>query len=462
MKHLLSLPIMFFAMINIAFAQQPKVYFENSVMTNFMQPDWSFINYSENQKEILAFYRNLDNKTFYLSRFDTEFNVKTQSEIKMKSTSSKTSTILNVHENGSQIHVITEEGNDIIHYTFNYDNLQNTDKEILFTNTTHSPGKIATEVSWSANGEYMAVVACDNRSEHDPLKYTNFNYYIYLYDKDIHLLNHIQFPYMQYKVACNKFCRPTWTITDNGEVVYAALHYTPTPKKIPEFGVSGCKIEARVITKDNCKIYEVPNISSGGCLWNYLTYATGNIAKYDGEKMLVFFANVLFQYDLKNNTAKSLCRFDIYIGANTSTGLSNYIDDGNGGFIMNRGRIFVWIKKDPLESYWRSWGNSTVQQGNAMFFPRYDAYSSEATFLHERKLYHIDNVDNAGFASKKYRATQLVYYDENGNYDVINITSDAKNDLSFHHLSGSRYLIWEPNVKIGEQYRQRLGFFEFK
>ena len=83
------------------------------------------------------------------------------------------------------------------------------------------------------------------------------------------------------------------------------------------------------------------------------------------------------------------------------------------------------------------------------------------TFFHNNHLYHIDNVDNQGFFSRKYKLTQLLFVDEKGNTAQAKVTSDAKNELIFYHINGSRYLVWERNAKINKQYMQRLGFFDF-
>ena len=452
MKKLLCLCFLTILCIPIN-AQVPEVCFGDYKTGEW--GDWNIIEYSEADKEIYAF---LDEFGFNLIRFDTDFNIKVQTKTKIKS-----GTILSVRKGNSHIDVITEKGQDIMHYTFDSNSLQNISSENLFRlpNMNFYNKEYFTEVCWSANGQFLGIVACVFPK--DPgVSYTDYMYYMYLYDKDFHLLNHVEFPYMQHKIGTKKFSRPTWTITDNGELVYAALHVTTKPKKYPEYGESGCMMDVSIITKDNVKKQKATNIDPGGCMYDVFLYAAGNIAKYDGKQMQVFIANTLYQYNLIDNTVLPLCTFKYYQQATSMTGLSSYINDGEGGYAMNSGRGWTWIKAEPLKSICGGWGSAYVQQGNALFFPRRDAYSSQVTFFYKNKLYHIDNINTERFVSRKYKLTQLLCIDETGVGSTIEIKSNAKNDLQFYQLSENRFLVWERNAKIEKKYMQRLGFFGLK
>lgn len=457
------------AAVHLSFAQQPVITL-GDYSKNLL--DGSIFYYNEENKEIYTFYFNDVTRKLHLHCFDTEFNTKASSVTKIKAGYDKP-IILDVRKNGSHIDVVTEEGRDIVHYTFDSNSLQNTSTSNLFRNPGQRQIKIqSTEVRWSSNGEYVAIVFCENPSTEPgnmTLKYIDFDYNIYLYDKDFHLLKQSSFPYMQFRLHSNQFCRTAWTLTDNGEVVYAAIHYTTKPKKHPEYGESGCRIEAKIISKDAVKEYVTPNANPGGLIVSTVTdryvllKSCGNIEKYDGEKMQVFFSNVLYQYDFKSQSATPLCRFQYYLSANSSTGLSLSFDDGNGGYAICSGRSFVWIKGDPLKSRIGTWGNANVQTDSNFFFPRIDAYSSEVTFFYNNHLYHIDNIVEGGlFRRSKYKGAQLLCIDENGSVSNLKISSNARSDLDFYHISGTRYLVCEQETKIGKEYMQRFGLFELK
>lgn len=466
MKQLLLNSVMFFLMVNSVSAQEPNINFGNYVNTDEW-PDWNIFSYTEKKDEIYAF--NLVYKNFSLQLFDTKFKVKAFSKTKIKSGFSQP-VILNVRKNPSQIDAVIEEGNDVMHYTFDINSLQNIKIEPLFETKSLDSKPCFTEVCWSPNGEYLAIVACQRPSADlakGNLKYTDFNYCIYLYNKDFQLLKQVVFPYMKYKKMGNRFCLPTWTITDKGEVVYAALHCTSKPKKYTENGESGCRIEAKIITKDEVRNFTTTNVEMEGLLYRYynndiLLNACGNIAKYDGETMQIFFSNILFKYDFKHSSVTPLCKFQYYQPLLSSTGLSECLYDGNGGYAMSGQRGWVWIKEEPLNSRVGSWGSSSVQTNNAFFFPRLDAFNSQVTFFHNNLLYHIDNIDDVRFMSRKYKLTQLLCIDGEGNGSNVKITSDAKNELIFYHIDGSRYLVWERNAKINKQYMQRFGIFAFE
>ena len=415
----------------------------------------------------------------YMARIDKNFNIKESSTTKVGESRLLDNYLLRIWLNNDSIYAVMREGRNIYLYTFDFRSLQQNNVRQVFTISKHSVTMTETpiDVEWSENKEYIAIVA-----RHIPKKSTMGKLDVFhefcLYDKHFNPIGNGVFDALKFPALAGTGFgyASSWTLTNNGEIVFASLKAARNPKKYPEFGATATQMEIGLFKDGKMTMSTVPNVYRGKLpVGTYnsaegidefedkdhvsMSLKTGSILGYDGKSMMLFFLNTLYRYSFEDNTVTPLivmpfCLEPIY----DSSGLSDVIDDDEGGYIIRGISGFVWVPKDVMKSFVGNWG------GDRKFYNWRKSMAARRglTFFHNGRLYHIADVERYTSyiigVKKENMEPQLVSVDKERNMEMCNL--DAAGYFYFRRIKDNRLALWERNLKVDGKKCQRFGFVD--
>lgn len=474
----------------IATAQKPQVTFDEpqEEPANWRKTplhnaaNLNILNWDDNEIIISSFKEQL-----YLARIDKNLNIKESSKTRLGESRAREDEILRIwHENDS-IYIIMKEEHNVLFYTFDYKSLQQTNMKQIYTISKHDPSQTATpvDIAWSDNGEYIALVVRHiprNSEEFMGLRKKQSSFHEFrLYDKHFNPIGSGVFDavVLPHRIGTGYGYASSWTLTDNGEIVFVSLKAARNPADYPDFGATATQMEIGLFKDGEMTTSTIPNVYRGNlpvgavnCTEDINSYEnrnsfsmslrTGTILRYDGKSMMIFFLNTLYKYSFEDNTVTPQVAMPYALEPTYySSGLSNVIDDNEGGQIIRGIGGFVWIPQDISKSFIGTWN---VNRSSST---KWSVSSTTAirnlTFLRNNRLYHFADMEKSttsyfiiGIAEGTEKlAPQITCVGKDGKSETFNL--DAVGYTYFYKISDNRIALWERNIKVNGKECMRFG-----
>ena len=435
--------------------------------------DLTIVDWNDDEFVVYSFDRRL-----YLARFDRAFDIKASSTTKVGHNNQYDDEVIKVWTDADSICAVIREENDLYLYSFDRNSLEQKSVREIFKVHTSSviPTITPVDVGWSENGEYVAVVARHLPKEAG-LRDIKIFHEFSLFDKHFNLIGSGVFdsieefermPGSGYSYASS------WTITDDGELLFASLKAARKPKKYPEFGPSATQMEIGRFKDNKMTTFTVLNVGRGKLplgtfndVANIMDRETpeavsmslraGSIFGYDGKSMMLFFVNTLYKYSFEDNTVTLLTTMQFALEPRLySSGLSRVIEDDEDGHIVLGPGGFVWVRKDVTQSYVGNWGERLkVLQLKGI------GVTNTITFFHKGRLYHVSAVNKRRFifsSKSPYLPSRLLSVDKDRNLEMCEL--EATGGCEFYRASDSRVAFWERDIKMDGKKCQRFGFVD--
>ena len=477
----------------IATAQKPQVTFDEpqEEPANWRKTplhnaaNLNILNWDDNEIIISSFKEQL-----YLARIDKNLNIKENSTTRLgKSHGSKDNLLRIWHENDS-IYVIIREERNVYLYTFDFRSLLQTNMKQIYTVSKHDPSQTETpvDIAWSDNGEYIALVV-----RHIPRKSEEFMgmrkkqssfHEFCLYDKHFNPVGSGVFDavVLPHRVGTGLGYASSWTLTDNGEIVFVSLKAARNPADYPDFGATATQMEIGLFKDGKMTTSTIPNVYRGNlpigavnCTEDIEAYEnrnsfsmslrTGTSLRYDGKSMMIFFLNTLYKYSFEDNTVTPQVAMRSYLEPTYySSGLSDVIDDNEGGQIIRGIGGFVWIPQDISKSFMGSW--NVNNSSSTKWSVSSTAATRSMTFLRNDRLYHLADMEKSTTSyyiigiseTTKKIAPQITCVDKKGTAETFNL--DAGGYTYFYKISDNRIALWEGNIKVNGKACLRFGHID--
>lgn len=462
--------------------QEEQKYWQKAPWNDF--DNINILDWNDNEIVIYSLRQYL-----YLARIDKNLNLKENSKTKVGKSFAYEDEILRIWHENDNIYIVVREDHNVYLLTYDFRSLQQTDMKQIYTLRKHSTLQVRTpvDIAWSDNGEYIAIVA-----RHIPYKTNELGlrkkqgifHEFGLYDKHFNPIGSGVFDAVDLPLNAGKGYgyASSWTLTDNGEIVFVSLKAARNPADYPEFGATATQMEIGLFKDGKMTTSTIPNVYRGNlpvgafnCTEDIVSYEnrnsfsmslrTGSILGYDGKSMMIFFLNTLYKYSFEDNTvtpqvAMPFCLEPVYY----SSGVSNVIDDNEGGHIIRGVSGYVWIPKDITKSFVGTWeGGRESSKGSVTTI----SAVRSLTFLRNDRLYHIANMEKKtqsfsvlGGASetKERMAPQLTSVDIEKKIEKRNL--DAVGYLNFYRISDNRIALWERDIKVDGKKCQRFGYVD--
>ena len=238
---------------------------------------WNLLAYEDGK--VLACDYKL--RTLTLSRFDKNFNVFQEVSVKKLPEN-----MAMLHAGDQTIDGIFYDKSNVVHIVFDKQTLQQQKQEVLFTQEKYRSFAFKyTDIytRWSENGKYLAVFAI---WDHSTVGLAFSSNHIYLYNDKFE-------PFGHWSVDEDKRCvslgsrenaglwehyYPALEVTNDGTVVYAALHDIGSNIYSDKYG-TGSKLNIHILSKDKVQDYDFGEISDHWHLQNPC------IIKYDDNSL---------------------------------------------------------------------------------------------------------------------------------------------------------------------------------
>lgn len=414
----------------------------------------------------------------YMARIDKDFNIKESSTTKVGESRLLENELLRIWNNNDSIYAVVREACDVYLYTFDFRSLQQKNVREVYKISNYDATSMETpvDVKWSDNEEYIALVA--RRIPIRGLGKRKIFHEFCLYDKHFNPIGSGVFDALEFPVTSGTGYgyASSWTLTDNGEIVFASLKAARNPKKYPEFGATATQMEIGLFKDGKLTTSTVPNVYRGklpvgthnsinGILefedkdHVSMSLKTGSIMGYDGKSMMIFFLNTLYRYSFEDNTVTPLVAMPFCLEPTCySSGLSNVISDDDGGYIVRGISGFVWIPKDVTKSFIGNWGGDRK-------FAKWNtstAVTRSMTFFHNGHLYHVADVERYTsyivHTKQEHLEPQLVSVDRERKMETCNL--DAAGYFYFYRTDDNRLALWERNLKVDGKKCQRFGYVD--
>ena len=415
----------------------------------------------------------------YLARIDKNFNILESSTTKIGESRLLDDYLLRIWHKEDSIYAVTREGSDIYLHSFDTNTLQHQKARLIYTISKHAWSLMATpvDIKWARNNEYIALVV-RHIPKRSKLGKEKVLHEFCLYDRNFNpigsgIFDPIEFPTLP---GLGFGYASSWTLTDNGEIVFASLKAARKPKKYPEFGATATQMEIGLFRDGKLTTYSVPNVYRGNLPVgtqnsiegidehedpNHVSMSlkTGSIMGYDGKTMMLYFLNTLYRYSFQDNTVTPLIAMPFCLEPTyNSSGMSSVIDDEDGGYIIYGGSGFAWIPRDVNKSFVGNWG------GARKFLNwRTSAQTTQSlTFLYNGRLYHVADVERYTSyiigGKQEHLEPQLISVDKDRKMDACNL--DAAGFYYFYRVSDNRLVLWQRNLKVDGKKCQRFGFVD--
>lgn len=415
----------------------------------------------------------------YLARIDRNFNITETSKTKLGESRFLENEVLRIWCNDDSIYAVIREARDVYLYTFDFRSLQQKNVRQIFKLSSYDATSARTpvDVEWSDNEEYIALVA-----RHIPYKTAMGNRKVFhefcLFDKHFNPIGSGVFDAMDFPVMVGKGFgyASSWTLTDNGEIVFASLKAARNPKKYPEFGATATQMEIGLFKDGKLTTSTIPNVYRGKlpvgicnsieAIFEYedkdhvsMSLRTGSIIGYDGKSMMLYFLNTLYRYSFEDNTVTPLVAMPFCLEPTCySSGVSSVKDDGEGGYVILGVSGFVWIPRDVTKSFIGNWGGDR----NFTKWNKSARVTRSLTFLHNGRLYHVADVERYTsyivHTKQEHLEPQLTSFDRERNMETCNL--DAAGYFYFYRTDDNRLALWERNLKVDGKKCQRFGYVD--